>query len=75
MAESNLRIYICGGHSTGKTTILKDLLDHVSIKPELDVARSVMQQMGKLKRWFVRLCKCGARFLSRISKQLMLTRR
>jgi len=49
MAENNLRIYICGGHSTGKTTILKDLLDHVRVKPELDVARGVMQQLGKFK--------------------------
>lgn len=46
MAESTLRIYICGGHSTGKTTILKDLLAGVNIKPELDVARGLMQQLG-----------------------------
>jgi len=55
MAESTLRIYLCGGHSTGKTTILKDLLHHVNIKPELDVARGVMQQLGKLKWRLVRL--------------------
>ena len=56
MAESNLRIYICGGHSTGKTTILKDLLDRVNIKPELDVARGVMQQLGELKWLFGSAC-------------------
>jgi len=48
MAERTLRIYISGGHSTGKTTILKDLLARVNIKSELDVARGLMQQLGKL---------------------------
>jgi len=47
MADCTLRIYICGGHSTGKTTILKDLLVHVNIKPELDVARGLLQQLGE----------------------------
>ena len=48
MAEGNLRVYLCGGHSTGKTTILTDVLDYVRLEPKLNVARGVMQQLGKL---------------------------
>ena len=43
-----MRVYLCGGHSTGKTTILTDVLDYVRLEPKLNVARGVMQQLGKL---------------------------
>lgn len=39
-----LRIYICGAHSTGKTTLLNDLKPHLKINFVEEVARNIIQK-------------------------------
>ncbi|XP_035673971.1 uncharacterized protein LOC118414202 [Branchiostoma floridae] len=41
-----LRVFLCGAHSTGKTTLLNDLSQAVRIHGEPEVARKVIQDMG-----------------------------
>ncbi|KAJ8305524.1 hypothetical protein KUTeg_016069 [Tegillarca granosa] len=39
-----LRIYICGAHSTGKTTLLNDLKQHLNIYFVEEIARSIIRE-------------------------------
>ena len=39
-------VFFCGAHSTGKTTLLKDVGSVVDIHQELDLARTVVKEMG-----------------------------
>ncbi|CAH1258238.1 Hypp1979 [Branchiostoma lanceolatum] len=41
-----LRVFLCGAHSTGKTTLLTDLGKAVRIHGEPEVARKVIKDMG-----------------------------
>ncbi|XP_045158352.2 uncharacterized protein LOC123524320 [Mercenaria mercenaria] len=47
LGDDILRIYICGPHSTGKTTLLKDLRPHIgNIKIVEEVARGIIKNHG-----------------------------
>ena len=44
---STLKIFLCGPHSSGKTTLLNDIIPHLSdIKIVDEVARGVIQRLG-----------------------------
>lgn len=49
-----IRIYICGPHSTGKTTLLNDLKPHLgSIKIVDEVARGIIKKHGWTRDDFI----------------------
>ena len=41
-----LRLFICGAHSTGKTTLLRELSKITTLFPINEVAREVMETLG-----------------------------
>ena len=46
-SKQHLRIYICGPHSTGKTTLLHDLHPHLNgVKVIEEVARGIIRDHG-----------------------------
>ena len=44
----SIRVYLCGAHSTGKTTLLNDLMPALmQVQAYTNVARDIFHELGK----------------------------
>lgn len=66
---SACRIYLSGAHSTGKTTILKDLKDHLNVRFEEEIARNVIKRLNWNRDEFLP-DKCPEKFF-RLNEEIL----
>jgi nicotinamide riboside kinase len=48
----NLRIFFCGAHSVGKTTLAKEIVKDTDIHIQTEIARKIIREMGMKREDF-----------------------
>ena len=51
-SQQPLNVYLCGGHSTGKTTLQETVARATSLTPVAEVARTVIARLGVSREEF-----------------------